>query len=294
MLTHPGEVIFSNVLNMDGEPRWLGDKREVPEKGVNFTGEWTKGKKDADGKDIPHAHKNARYTIRIADLANRDPKADAPEGCPVSGVIYGGRDSDTNPPVYESFDWAHGVMIGGSQESETTAATIGKQGVRAFQPMSNMDFISLTLGKYLRNHLDFPQGVAVPKIFGTNYFLKREDGSYMNGMNDKNVWVKWMELRAHGEVEAIESPIGYLPKYEDLAPLFKQVLDAEYTQEDYVEQFSIRIEKQIEKLDRIEALYREKVSDTPAEFYDNIAAQRDRLKKLQEKAGKTVVSPLEL
>ncbi|MFW9917783.1 MAG: phosphoenolpyruvate carboxykinase domain-containing protein, partial [Candidatus Thorarchaeota archaeon] len=104
-LTSPGETIFSNVLISDNVPYWQGDGREIPEKGVNFSGKWYKGKKDENGGEIPHAHSNARYTLRMADLANYDPAYEDPKGVPVDAIIYGGRDSDTSVPLIQSFNW---------------------------------------------------------------------------------------------------------------------------------------------------------------------------------------------
>ena len=110
-LTDPGEVIFSNVLMDDKkEPRWLEDGRPDPEKGTNFSGEWTPGKKGPDDKEVLCGHKNARYTIRIKDLENCDENLDNPEGVEIGGIIYGGRDSDTNVPVQQSFGWSHGIL----------------------------------------------------------------------------------------------------------------------------------------------------------------------------------------
>jgi phosphoenolpyruvate carboxykinase (GTP) len=286
-LTTPGEVIFSNVLVTDGKPWWLGDGRERPTTGVNFQGQWEKGKKDADGKEIPCAHMNSRYTIRISALTNRDPLADDPNGVPVGGIIYGGRDSDTWPPVRQSFDWAHGVLtMGAVLESETTSATLGAEGVRAFQPMSNMDFISLPLGKYLKNHLDFAAADGgLPLIFASNYFIRSEAGDYLTGMNAKNVWIKWMELRVHGEVDGIETPIGLLPRYADLKALFRQVLDQDYAESDYEEQFAIRVPENLGKLARIEDIYRTKVDDAPESLFEALAAERSRLQAAQAKHG---------
>ena len=151
-LTSPGEVIFSNVLITDGTPFWLGDGREIPEEGINFSGKWYKGKKDENGREIPHSHPNARYTIPLKTLKNCDPVYEDPSGVEVSGIIYGGRDSDTWVPLFESFDWTHGVItIGACLESETTAATLGKEGVRTFNLMANLDFLSIPIGKYIQN-----------------------------------------------------------------------------------------------------------------------------------------------
>ncbi len=294
-LAKPGEVIFSNVLLVDGVPYWLGMGRDVPDEGVNYVGNWTAGATDEDGKPIHPAHKNARYTIAMKGLPNLDPNWDDPQGVPIGGVIYGGRDSDTAVPVRQAFDWAHGVLlVGASLESETTAMILGQEGVRVFQPMSNLDFVSIQLGRYLQNHLDFAGKLAAPPfVFGTNYFLKNEEGQYLNSMADKRVWAKWMELAVHGDVETITAPTGLIPKHEDLRRLFSEVLGRDYTEAEYVEQFTIRAPENLAKLDRVETIYREQVPDTPAVYFEQLGAQRERLLAARAEHG-DAISPLTL
>ena len=294
ILTRPGEVIFSNVLINDSKPAWLGMGCDLPCEGVNHSGKWTTGSKDSAGNEITASHKNARYTIALKSLSNMDELADDPLGVPVGGIIYGGRDSDTSVPVQESYGWAHGIItMGASLESETTAATLGAEGVRTFNLMSNLDFLAIPLGKYISNNLDFAEKLEeAPQIFYVNYFLKNADGEYLNSMRDKAIWIKWMELRAHGDVEAIDSPTGRIPHYEDLSSLFKQVLDKEYTLDDYVEQFTIRIEMLVAKIDRVEKIYRD-VHDAPQIIFQTLADQRTRLENLRAEKGDSV-SPLEL
>ncbi len=291
-LTTPRELIVSNILVVDGTPYWLGMGKELPTEGKNFSGDWKKGNKDSEDKEIPAAHKNARYTIRIKELANADPKLNDPNGVPIHGMIYGGRDSDTSPPVLESFNWAHGVFIGASLESETTSATIGQEGQRKMSPMANLDFVVVPLGTYIKNYVEFGNKLKTPpKIYGVNYFLKKE-GKYLNDILDKKVWLMWMEGRVNSEYEAIETPVGFIPKHEDLKALFKQIFDKDYTEEQYIEQFSIRITKLLERLDRVEKFY-EKEHDIPVVFTDNITKQRERLNTAKEKFQKDIISPLE-
>ena len=287
VLTRPGEVIFGNVLVNDSHPYWEGMGRELPKAGSNYIGAWQEGAKGPDGAKADPSHKNARYTIRLTDLDNLDPRWNDPNGVNVGGVIYGGRDSDTCVPVQESFDWTHGIItMGASLESETTAATIGAVGVRAFNLMSNLDFLAIPLGKYIQNNLDFGLGLKnPPKVFGTNYFLRGADGKYLNGMLDKSIWIKWMELRVHGEADSIEAPTGRLPLYEDLRKLFKTVLGKDYTREQYIQQFTLRVPENLAKIDRIEAVYRKDVPDAPAVLYKTLEAQRARLVALQKAKG---------
>ncbi len=295
-LTSPCEVIFSNILIDDaGKPYWLGMGAELPSEGTNHSGKWHKGKTDAKGNEITASHKNARYCLNIPDLSNRDPLLDDPDGVPVGGIVYGGRDSDTWVPVEEAYSWAEGIIIKGAcLESETTAATLGKEGVRTFNLMSNLDFLSIPLGKYIQNNLDFVDGVENPPlVFSVNYFLRDEDGNYLNGMADKLVWILWAELRVNGDVDGIETPTGLIPKYEDLEKLFKEHLDAEYTKDGYIRQFTVRIPENLAKLDRVEKIYKKKVSDTPQILYDTFAMVRKRLKAAGDKHGDNI-SPFDL
>jgi len=292
VLHKPGEVIFGNVLVQDGKPYWLGMGEEIPSEGENYCGPWHEGMKGPDGKPTTPSHKNARYTVRMRDLANADPDWDNPKGLPLGGIIYGGRDSDTNVPVREAYSWEHGICtMGAMLESETTSATIGAEGVRKWNVMSNMDFLSMSVGQYIQNNLAFAQDVKRPKVFGTNYFLKK-DGKYLNGMLDKAVWVKWMELRVHGDVDALDAAYGLIPKYEDLQRLFQQVRGKDYTQQDYVEQFTVRIPELLAKLDRMEEIYAT-VQDNPPAMAEQTTAQRKRLEALKAAKGE-YVSPLDL
>ena len=295
-LTKPGEVIFSNVLIDDNMmPHWLGMGKELAANGTNHSGKWNEGKKDDNGNEITASHKNARYCLNISELSNRDPLADDPAGVPVGGIIYGGRDSDTWVPVEQAYNWAEGIIAkGASIESETTAATLGKEGVRTFNIMANMDFLSIPFDEYIQNNLNFEEGIDNPPlIFSVNYFLKDKNGKYLNGISDKKVWVLWAELRAHGDVDAIETPTGLIPKYEDLAKLFRDNLDIDYSRDDYVEQFTIRIPENLTKLDRIENIYKTRVADAPEIVFEVLGKHRNRLEELRQ-AKEEYVSPFDL
>ncbi len=288
-LHSPGEIIFSNVLLCeDGTVYWNGKDGPVPERGYNHSGEWWKGKKDAKGKEIPPSHKNARFTLDLSLLENVSPRLHDPEGVEPAGFIYGGRDSDTWMPVRQAFDWDHGIItMGAFLESETTAATLGKEGVREFNPMSNLDFLSVPIGRYVGMNLDFGKGLThPPAIFGVNYFLRDlETGKWLNDKTDKAIWLKWMELRAHGDVGAIQTPVGYIPKYEDLRRLFKEVHGKEYTKEDYVKQFSLRVPQFLAKTRRVMEIYRTTVANTPPVLFQVAEAEIARLEKARAEHG---------
>ena len=287
VLGFPGEVIFSNVLVKDGKPYWLGMGCELPTSGTNFSGPWQKGKTDDSGNEIPPAHKNARYAVALQALANCDPELENPEGVVLDGIMYGGRDAKSYVPVQQSFDWEHGIIAyGASLETETTFATIGKEGVPEINLMSIQDFVAISLGKYVQNNLDFAKKLKYPPlVFGVNYFLRDKEGSFVNAVRDKHVWVKWMELRVHGDVGAIEAPTGRIPKYEDLQSLFEQVLGKDYTHGDYVNQFTIRVPENLTKLNRVRDFHETCVPDAPRVLFDVLQAQRDRLLAAQERYG---------
>ena len=245
------------------------------------------GKKDKEGREISPSHKNARFAFSLGILDTVDPKLHDPEGIPISGVIYGGRDSDTWVPVQESFDWIHGIVTkGASLESETTAATLGSEGVRVFNPMSNIDFLSIPIGKYIENNLDFGAKLqSPPRIFSVNYFLKDADGSFMNHKNDKRVWLKWMELRVHNDVDAIRTPTGLIPRYRDLEKLFREILHKDYSEENYIKEFSTRVPESLAKIDRLVEIYRVRVTDTPQEVFRIFEEERQRLQDARVQFG---------
>lgn len=294
-ITTPGEVIFSNVLINDGYTYWMGMGRKIPDQGINYSGEWWEGKTNEDGVELTPSHRNARYTLRISDLENEDPNLENPEGVKLDGIIYGGRDSDICVPVEEAYNWKHGILTkGATLESETTSATLGNSGERRFNPMSNLDFLSIPIGQYIENQLEFGKKLDdKPSIFSVNYFLRNEDGEYLNQMHDKEVWLKWMELKTHGDIEAIETPTGYIPLYEDLKELFEQILDKEYTKEEYEKQFTVRVQKHLEKINRIENIYREDIQNPPEILFEELEKQKERLKKAKAEYGEKI-SPFEL
>ena len=284
----PTEIIFSNILRTeDNSVHWIEKDGEVPSKGFNHSGEWYPGKKDAKGNEITVSHKNARFTVNLKNLENVDPKIDDPAGVEVGGIIYGGRDSNTWVPVREAFDWTHGIIaIASALESETTAATLGQEGVPKFNLMSNIDFVSVPLGQYIQNNLDFGARVTrSPHIYGVNYFLKDENGEFLNAKTDKGIWLKWMERRAYNELGAIDTPVGRIPKYEDLKQLFQDVQGKVYSEEDYIKQFTLRVKGFLAKINRIIDIYKTKVPDAPAILFEVADKEIERLNEARDKYG---------
>ncbi|MEM0084104.1 MAG: phosphoenolpyruvate carboxykinase (GTP) [Candidatus Methanomethylicia archaeon] len=293
ILTSPEtEVIFSNILLMGNGEVWWNGKIGEPKGGLNYAGVWWPTKKDESGSLIPPSHTNARFTTHIRYLKNLDPKIEDPDGVPVGGMIFGGRDSDTWVPVEEGFSWEHGiVMKGAALESERTTAVLGRAGEREFNPYAILDFISISIGKFTELHFKFGEKLKIkPKVFGVNYFLRDENGKYLAEKIDKKVWLKWMELRVHDDIGFIELPTGRIPIYEDLVKLFGKVLNKEYPLQLYEKEFTVRIPQHLAKIERIWKIY-EGVPDTPSLLFQILREEKERLKEVREKYG-DYVSPL--
>jgi phosphoenolpyruvate carboxykinase (GTP) len=287
-LNSPGEIIFSNVLVTEsGDLHWIDKDGEAPSKGWNYAGEWFPGKLDAKGKKIPPSHPNARFTMGLGNLKNVDTHLDDPSGLPIGGIVYGGRDSDTCVPVEEAFDWVHGIITkGAGLESETTAATLGAEGVREINPMANLDFLSVPVGRYIQMNIKFGEWLSrTPLIFSVNYFLRDKSGNWLNERNDKKVWFEWMELRVNKEVGAIETPTGRIPLYADLKRLFNESLQKDYSEADYIKQFTVRIPENLAKIERVVKFYETQVTDTPGILFDVLEAQKKRLMEAKTQFG---------
>ncbi|MGC8661331.1 MAG: phosphoenolpyruvate carboxykinase (GTP) [Nitrososphaeria archaeon] len=284
VLHSQNETIYSNVLiTPEGEVRWNGDGLREPDEGRNFADKWDKG--------MPLSNPNARFTVSLQGFPNLDPAYDDPAGVPVKGIVYGGRDYDTWVPVQESFNWNHGAIVyGASIESQSTAATIGATDVREFNPMAILDFLSVNIGDYLRHYMDFGMALKIPpKIFAVNYFLKDDSGEYLAEKTDKRVWFKWMEMRANGDVNAIEAPTGYIPLYETLELLFDKILNKGYPKELYVKQFSIRVDNNLQKIKRVMSYYRN-YKTVPTKVFQILAEQEKRLSDAREQYG-SIINP---
>ena len=287
-LTSPGEVIFSNVLIKDARPWWLGMEFPLPKEGKNYSGEWYEGKTDINGEKILPAHKNARYTVALRALANCDSELDNPAGVKLDGIMFGGRDYRAYVPVQQSFSWEHGIIAyGAALETETTFATVGAEGKYEINVMSIQDFISIPMGQYIRNYIQFGRNLDEgPSIFGINYFLRDlKTGNFLNDRKDKHVWVRWIELRVHNDARTRKTPTGLIPVYEEIALLFKQIRNKEYSRKDYVSQFTIRVPENLLKIKRVREFWKNKVADSPSEIFDVLDKQEERLLAAQKKHG---------
>lgn len=278
------EVIWSNVLIDDkGTPRWTGDSKEAPKKGRNFQGEWTPNMTDEKGKQIPMSHPNARVTLRANSLVNCSKKIDLPEGVIIRGITYTGRDSNTMPTLLVAKTPTQGVFMGAMLVSEATATEVGAKGVKRV-PWANSAFIPGDIGDYFDAQLKFFENKDIddeyrPVFAYLNYFLTRKErglpGERLLGdKEDVIVWLSWLEKMINKEVEAVETIIGYIPRYEDLEELFRKLLGKKYIEDMYARHFLTCTDNIMERIDlQIEAYKKEK--NISQRFFDTL----ERLKK---------------
>jgi phosphoenolpyruvate carboxykinase (GTP) len=291
------EVIWSNVLiDEAGVPQWVGNGETPPKKGINFQGEWFEGKTDAEGNPVPMSHKNSRCTLLASAIKNHaTEEAEDPAGVPLKVFTYSGRDADTMPPVWVAKTADEGIAIGASIVSQATATEVGASGVRR-QPWANAPFIPGALADYMTaqfkffNSDKFAAG-AKPVIAGLNYFLTHKNrggsGSGLLGeKKDVKVWLGWLELYANGDVEVIETPIGLLPKYEDLRKLFTTI-DKAYPRSLYDMQFALYIDNIVKRIDLQHEAY-SKEKNIPSRLYEIYEAQKKSLLALKKTFGAVV------
>ncbi|MGD9239428.1 MAG: phosphoenolpyruvate carboxykinase (GTP) [Desulfobacterales bacterium] len=303
-LRNPGtEVIWTNVLiDESGTPQWTGNGEEPPPvRGVNFQGPWEKGMVDENGKAIPMSHPNSRCTLSNSALENYSEKNEDPRGVETRIITYSGRDSDTMPPVWVAKSPDEGVVIGACIVSAATATEVGATGVRR-QPWANAPFTPGSLGEYMDAQFVFFNSAKIaadkqPILAGLNYFLSHEarggtSAKLLGEKKDVKAWMAWLERRVHNEVDAVDTPIGYLPKYEDLKRLFKERIEKEYPQDLYGQQFALYIDNIVGRIDlQIDAYGQE--DNIPGRLFDILKRQRAELMALKEKYG-PIVSPAQL
>src|SRR5580700_8095430 len=201
-------TLFTNVaMTPEREPWWEGIGEDPPAGLINWKGEkWDSSKGAA-------AHPNARYTVPANQAPSISPKWEAPEGVPISAFIFGGRRARVAPLVYESFDWQHGVFVGATMASETTAATTGDVGITRRDPMAMLPFCGYNMADYFGHWLEMGKRIPKPpKIFHVNWFRKGADGKFLWPGFGENVRVlKWILERVEGRGGAEETPIGFVP-----------------------------------------------------------------------------------
>jgi phosphoenolpyruvate carboxykinase (GTP) len=201
-------TIFTNVaMTAEREPWWEGIDGPPPNGLINWKNElW-------DSSKGPAAHPNARYTVPARQSPSISSKWEAPEGVPISAFIFGGRRARVAPLVYEAFDWQHGVFVGATMASETTAAATGNVGIVRRDPMAMLPFCGYNMADYFRHWLEMGKRIPhPPKIFHVNWFRKGADGKFLwPGFGDNVRVLKWILERVKGRGGAQETPIGHVP-----------------------------------------------------------------------------------
>lgn len=215
------DTIFTNVVhNLDNNTVWWeGLDNDPPANAVDWKGNpWDYRKYDKHDKSTCGAHPNSRFTAKVSNCPCLSPEFNNPNGVPLSAIIFGGRRAKTAPLVYESRNWQHGTFVGSIMASETTAAAAGAVGVVRRDPMAMRPFVGYNMGDYFAHWLEMGKKIPnPPKIFHVNWFRTDDDGNFIwPGFGDNMRVLLWILDRCDGKADAVETPIGYLPRPEDI------------------------------------------------------------------------------
>jgi len=292
------EVIWSNVMIDDaGVPYWTGCGEKIPDKGFTFQGPWGKEILDKDGNPLPISHPNARCTLNASALSNSSDRIEDPDGVVIRVITYSGRDSDTMPPIWVAKDSDHGVVIGACLVSAANATEVGVTGLKR-APWANAPFIPGVLGDYMDAQFKFFGNKLIvadkqPVMAGLNYFLTEEarGGSSKKLLGEKKdvkVWLGWLVRLAHHNADVIKTPIGNIPKFEDLQEIFKTTINKEYTIDLYNKQFALYLNNILKRINFHVDAYR-KGTNIPERIFEILDEQKKEILKLKEKYGAVVI-----
>ena len=276
LLSTMKNTIFTNVVeNLDDETVWWeGLDKNPPKNAIDWKGNpWNGDMKDADGKPIKGAHPNSRFTAPTVNCPCLSDKFEAPEGVPISAIIFGGRRAKTAPLVYQSKDWNNGVFVGSIMASETTAAATGAVGVVRRDPMAMRPFVGYNMGDYFNHWIEMGKKIKnQPKIFNVNWFRTDDEGNFIwPGFGDNLRVLDWILNRCEDKVDAVETAIGYVPKVEDI-----NIEGLDNVDENTIKELlSIDKESWLTEAEGIKNFYNELGDRVPQELYN----QLDQLKK---------------
>ena len=279
LATTKRDCIFTNVChNLDNNTVWWeGLDNNPPHNAINWKGEkWDYTKYDKNDKiNTSGAHPNSRFTAKATNCPCLSSEFNSLKGGPLSAIIFGGRRAKTAPLVYESRNWQHGTFVGSIMASETTAAAAGAIGVVRRDPMAMRPFVGYNMGDYFQHWLDMGKKIPnAPKIFHVNWFRTDAEGHFIwPGFGDNLRVVLWILARCEGKVDAVETPIGYVPKPEDINI---EGLDG-VTIDTIKDLLSIDTQSWLDDVKNIEDFYAQVGSHVPHELYEELGELKGRL-----------------
>ena len=269
-------TIFTNVAinNDDMTVWWEGLDKNPPENATEWKGAKVNGK-TFDGK---LAHPNSRFTAPAVNCPCISSEFENPAGVPVSAIVFGGRRAKCAPLVYQSRDWQHGVFVGATMASETTAAATGAVGVVRRDPMAMMPFVGYNMADYFGHWLEMGKKLEpekAPKIFHVNWFRQDENGNFMwPGFGDNMRVLLWILDRCAGKADAVESPVGYLPKPEDI-----DITDLDIDKDVLKELLSIDNKVWLEDVENIKEYFAQFGDRLPKEIKEELVKLENALSK---------------
>ena len=272
------DTIYTNVLlKPDNTVWWEGADGEVPSQGIDWKGNsWKPNTKDAQGNIIKGAHANSRFTAPITNCPSASFRLEQHHGVPISAIIFGGRRQHVAPLVYQSFNWQHGVFVGATMGSELTAAQVGKLGQVRRDPMAMLPFCGYNMADYFKHWLNMGKLMArPPKIFHVNWFKTDEHGKLLwPGFCDNLRVLEWILDRCNNKVNAMETPIGYLPYSFDIDMTGLALSDKALEK-------LLKVEKAewLDELKGVNKFFGDFKSDLPKELWDEYRLLLERLKK---------------
>lgn len=281
LATTKKDCIFTNVgHNLDDNTVWWeGLDNNPPKNAINWKGEkwdYTKYNK-ADKVNTSCAHPNSRFTAKATNCPCLSSEFNSLKGVPLSAIIFGGRRAKTAPLVYESRSWQHGTFVGSIMASETTAAAAGAVGVVRRDPMAMRPFVGYNMGDYFAHWLEMGKKIPhAPKIFHVNWFRTDDNGNFIwPGFGDNMRVLMWILARCEGKVDAVETPIGFVPKAEDIN--IEGLKDV--TLDTIKNLLTIDKASWLEDVENIKAFYKQVGDRVPSELYDELAVLEANLKK---------------
>ena len=276
METIQSNTIFTNTVLTDDGDVWWEDMNVECQHGIDWKGQdWTPDKKDAAGKPVKGAHPNARFTAPARQCPVICPDWEDPNGVPIDIFIFGGRRSKLVPLVTQAFGWDHGVYMGATAASETTAAALDVKSAIRRDPMAMLPFCGYHIGDYWQHWFDMGDklGAKAPQIFYVNWFRKSPDGKWLwPGFRDNARVLKWMCERVEGKVAGVETPIGYIPKPADLDVGGLAISNAEIA-----ELLRIDVDGWKSEVPEIEAYLNQAGDRLPARMQAQLAALKKRV-----------------